>query len=48
MSKAAIKILGSEETRLKMGAEARKRAKLFDSKLIVPQYLEYYKKILYG
>ncbi|OFW51375.1 MAG: N-acetyl-alpha-D-glucosaminyl L-malate synthase BshA [Actinobacteria bacterium RBG_13_35_12] len=48
MSEAAIKILGSEETRSKMGAEARKRAKLFDSRLIVPKYLEYYKKILYG
>jgi glycosyltransferase involved in cell wall biosynthesis len=46
MSEAVIRILGSKETRLKMGIEARKRAKLFDSKLIVPQYLKYYKKIL--
>ncbi len=46
MSEAVIKILGSKETRLKMGVEARKRAKLFDGKLIVPQYLKYYKKIL--
>ena len=46
MSEAAIKILCNTDTRVKMGAEARKRAKLFDSKLIVPKYLEYYKKIL--
>ncbi|HEY4696061.1 MAG TPA: N-acetyl-alpha-D-glucosaminyl L-malate synthase BshA [Candidatus Hydromicrobium sp.] len=46
MSEAVIKILGSKEIRLKMGIESRKRAKLFDSKLIVPQYLKYYKKIL--
>lgn len=46
MSVAVMKILKSNEIRLKMGLEARKRAKFFDSKLIVPQYLEYYKRIL--
>jgi len=46
MTEAAVKILTSEDIRAKMGVEARKRAKLFDSRLIVPQYLKYYKKIL--
>ena len=46
MSEAVVKILKSNEIRLEMGLEARKRAKLFDSKLIVPKYLEYYKRIL--
>jgi glycosyltransferase involved in cell wall biosynthesis len=46
MSEAAIKILCNMDIRVKMGIEARKRAKLFDSKLIVPKYLEYYEKIL--
>ena len=32
----------------KMRIEARKGAKIFDSRLIVPRYLEYYKKILHG
>jgi N-acetyl-alpha-D-glucosaminyl L-malate synthase BshA len=48
MIEAVIKVLESREIRLKMGIEARKRAKLFDSKLIIPQYLKYYKKILNG
>lgn len=43
---AAINILCDENLRNKMGFEARKRAELFDSRLIVPQYLNYYKKIL--
>ena len=46
MSEAAIKILCNTDTRVKMGIEARKRAKFFDSKLIVPRYLKYYEKIL--
>ena len=46
MSEAAIKLLSDESMRERMGIEARKRAKLFDSSLIVPQYVEYYKEIL--
>ncbi|MCL4377099.1 MAG: N-acetyl-alpha-D-glucosaminyl L-malate synthase BshA [Actinobacteria bacterium] len=46
MSLAAIKILGNDEIRYKMGLEARKRAKLFDSRIIVPKYLQYYNEIL--
>jgi glycosyltransferase involved in cell wall biosynthesis len=46
MSKAAIEILKNKKIRLEMGTEARKRAKLFDSSIIVPQYLDYYKRIL--
>ncbi len=46
MSEAAIKILEDEEIRYKMGKAARKRAKLFDSKIIIPQYIKYYKDIL--
>lgn len=46
MSEAAIKILRNKEVRMEMGIEARKRAKFFDSKIIVPQYLEFYKKVL--
>ncbi|MDD3819348.1 MAG: N-acetyl-alpha-D-glucosaminyl L-malate synthase BshA [Actinomycetota bacterium] len=46
MSEAAIKILKNKEVRMKMGTEARKRAKLFDSSVIVPQYLDYYERIL--
>ncbi len=48
MSEAAINILQNKEVKLKMGMEARKRAKFFDSKIIVPQYMEYYRKILSG
>jgi N-acetyl-alpha-D-glucosaminyl L-malate synthase BshA len=46
MSEAVVKILKSKEIRSEMGLEARERAKFFDSKSIVPRYLEYYKKIL--
>ena len=46
MSKAAIRILKNKEVRMEMGFEARKRAKLFDSRVIVPQYLDYYERIL--
>ena len=46
MSEAAIKILKNKEVRMEMGTEARKRAKLFDSSVIVPQYLDYYERIL--
>ena len=46
MSEAVVKIIKSEEIRSEMGMEARRRAKHFDSKLIVPEYLEYYKRIL--
>jgi L-malate glycosyltransferase len=46
ISEAAVKILKNEEIRRKMSAEARKRARFFDSRIIVPQYLEYYEKVL--
>jgi len=46
ISEAAIRILKNEEIRLEMSVEARKRAKFFDSKMIVPQYLKYYEKVL--
>lgn len=46
MSEAAVRILKNEELKQKMGAEARKRAKAFDSKIIIPRYLEYYKSII--
>jgi len=46
MSKAAVKVLSDKDLRNKMGAEARKRAKLFDSSLIIPQYIKYYEEVL--
>ena len=46
MSSSAIEILGNKNLRSKMGFEARKRAKLFDAKTIVPKYIEYYIEVL--
>ena len=46
MIEAAVKILSSDDARIQMGGEARKRAKLFDGRVIVPQYLKYYEKVL--
>ncbi len=46
MSGSAIEMLGNKDLRNKMGFEARKRAKLFDSKIIVPKYIEYYIEVL--
>lgn len=46
LANRAIEILCSEELAKKMGREARKRAKLFDSSIIVPQYINYYNEIL--
>jgi N-acetyl-alpha-D-glucosaminyl L-malate synthase BshA len=43
---SSLKILGERKTWEKMSMEARKRALLFDSRVIVPKYLDYYKKIL--
>ncbi|MBM3704923.1 MAG: N-acetyl-alpha-D-glucosaminyl L-malate synthase BshA [Actinobacteria bacterium] len=43
---ASMKILCSRQTREKMSGEARMRAALFDSKIIVPQYLRYYNEVL--
>ncbi len=42
----ALKILADEKKLQKMSIEARKRALLFSSKKIVPQYLEYYNEVL--
>jgi L-malate glycosyltransferase len=46
LANRAIEILCSEELAKKMGREARKRARLFDSSVIVPQYLNYYNEVL--
>ena len=46
LANRALKILCSEELSKKMGHEARKRAKLFDSSIIVPQYINYYNEVL--
>ncbi len=46
MIEAAIKILSCKDTRMEMGHEARRRAKFFDSRLIMPKYLKYYEKVL--
>ena len=46
LANRALKILCSEELSKKMGREARKRAKLFDSSIIVPQYINYYNEVL--
>ena len=46
LANRAIEILSSEELAKKMGQEARKRAKLFDSSIIVPQYINYYNEVL--
>jgi N-acetyl-alpha-D-glucosaminyl L-malate synthase BshA len=46
LANRAIEILSSEELSKKMGREARKRAKLFDSSIIVPQYINYYNEVL--
>ena len=46
LANRALKILCSEELAKKMGHEARKRAKLFDSSIIVPQYINYYNEVL--
>jgi len=46
LANRALKILCSEELSKKMGQEARKRAKLFDSSIIVPQYINYYNEVL--
>jgi len=46
LANRAIEILCNEELAKKMGQEARKRAKLFDSSIIVPQYIKYYNEVL--
>ena len=46
LANRAIEILCSEELAKKMGHEARKRAKLFDGSIIVPQYINYYNEVL--
>jgi len=46
LAERAIEILGNEELSKKMSREARKRAKLFDSSIIVPQYVNYYNEVL--
>ncbi|MCL5071706.1 MAG: N-acetyl-alpha-D-glucosaminyl L-malate synthase BshA [Actinobacteria bacterium] len=46
LANRATEILCSEELAEKMGQEARKRAMLFDSSIIVPQYINYYNEVL--
>ncbi len=46
MSRAAIGILSDKGLRERMGNAARKRAEDFDSNLIVPRYVDYYKEVL--
>ncbi len=43
---SALKILSDKGLKERMSSEARKRALQFDSRIIVPQYLKYYDKIL--
>jgi L-malate glycosyltransferase len=45
MSNAALDILGNKDKLEKMSEEARKTALAFDSKIIIPKYIEFYKKI---
>jgi len=45
MAKAALGILSSKSKSEQMSIEARKTALKFDSKVIIPKYIEYYKKI---
>jgi len=45
MTKAALDILSSKSKLEKMTQEARKTALTFDAKVIIPKYIEYYKKI---
>ena len=43
---ASLNILSSSRARAVMSASARERAGLFDSKIVVPQYLRYYNEVL--
>jgi L-malate glycosyltransferase len=46
LASRAVEILCNDALAKKMGHEARKRAKLFDSSIIVPQYINYYNEVL--
>jgi N-acetyl-alpha-D-glucosaminyl L-malate synthase BshA len=46
LTDASINILSNPDLMEKMSYEARKTALKFDTKIIVPQYIEYYKKII--
>ncbi len=46
ISDAALKLLSDKKTRAKMSINARERALLFDSNVIVPEYLDYYNEVL--
>ena len=48
IAESALKILGDKNLKQIMSEEARKRALLFDSRIIVPKYLDYYNKVLSG
>jgi len=46
ISDAALKLLSDKKTMAKMSINARERALLFDSNVIVPEYLDYYNEVL--
>ncbi|MBM3701157.1 MAG: N-acetyl-alpha-D-glucosaminyl L-malate synthase BshA [Actinobacteria bacterium] len=46
ITEAALKILSDKKLKSQMSIAARKRALLFDSKIIIPQYLDYYNEVL--
>ena len=46
LADSSLKILCDKELKNKMSYEARERAKLFDSSIIIPQFLNYYKYVL--
>ncbi|MBM3713366.1 MAG: N-acetyl-alpha-D-glucosaminyl L-malate synthase BshA, partial [Actinobacteria bacterium] len=46
LASSALRILCDKDLKDKMGFEARKRAKLFDSSIIIPQFLNYYNYVL--
>lgn len=46
ISGSALKILSDRNLKDKMSSAARQRALMFDSKIIVPKYLEYYKEVI--
>jgi L-malate glycosyltransferase len=46
ITEAAVKILSDKKLKSQMSIAARSRALLFDSKIIIPQYLNYYNEVL--
>jgi glycosyltransferase involved in cell wall biosynthesis len=46
IAQAALKILSDKKLKSQMSIAARNRAVLFDSNIIIPQYLNYYNEVL--